>query len=167
MHLHLHTVNRLRNASFASKHFTLKIGQMGTLAMDRVDQISNVISQSCVNGSLNFLPFNFLELKKQSLPGRPQAIKGQILLSRTSRDLSQKLPKMKTIIKKQQHQMVPFVSSTRHSSGSSEPGPDLEKVAYQLTHDIDNFFMQGQDWDLYHKELVFQDNIKGEYGDIY
>ena len=126
---------------------------MGTLARDRVDQISNVIPQSCVNGSLNFLPINFLELKKQSLP---------ILLSRTSRDLSLKSPKMKTIMKTHQHQMVSFEFSTRHSSGSSEPGPDLEKVAYQLTHDIDNFFMQGQDWDLYHKELFFQDNIKGE-----
>ena len=161
MHLHLHTVNRLRNASFASKHFTLKTGQMGTLARDRVDQISNVISQSCVNGSLNFLPFNVLELKKQSLPERPQATQGPILFSLSSRDLNHKSLKIKTVIKKQQSLMPSCVSITRHRSGSNEPGPDLEKVAHQLTHDIDNFFMQGQGWELYHKQLVFQDNIKG------
>ena len=162
MHLYMHTVNRFRNARFTSKHSTYIIGQMGALAKDKVnDQKSNVISQSCVNGSLNFLPFNMLELKKQSLPERPQATQGPNLFSLSSRDLNHKSLKIKTVIKKQQNLMAPCVSITRHRSGSSEPGPDLEKVAHQLTHDIGNFFIQGQDWDLYHKQLVFQDNIKG------
>jgi len=126
--MHMHTVNRFRNARFTSKHSTFIIGQMGALAKDKVnDQKSNVISQSCL----------------------------------ASRDLNHKSLKKNTVIKKQQNLMPPCVSMTRHRSGSSKPGPDLEKVAHQLTHDIDNFFMQGQGWELYHKQLVFQDNIKG------
>merc|ERR1719481_1911991 len=41
------------------------------------------------------------------------------------------------------------------------PGPDLEKIASQLTDDISNFFMKAQNWNMYHKEMVLQDNIRG------
>jgi len=44
---------------------------------------------------------------------------------------------------------------------SSKPSPNLEMVAYQLTNDLTNIFMQRQDWSIYHKELVLQDNIRG------
>jgi hypothetical protein len=42
-------------------------------------------------------------------------------------------------------------------------GPNMEMVAYQLTQDLTNIFMQRQDWSIYHKEMVLQDNIRGEY----
>ena len=41
-------------------------------------------------------------------------------------------------------------------------GPNMEMVAYQLTQDLTNIFMQRQDWSIYHKEMVLQDNIRGE-----
>jgi hypothetical protein len=41
-------------------------------------------------------------------------------------------------------------------------GPNMEMVAYQLTQDLTNIFMQRQDWSIYHKEIVLQDNIRGE-----
>merc|ERR1719470_225580 len=53
------------------------------------------------------------------------------------------------------------------SHASSDPpkqnkrGPNLEMVAYQLTQDLTNIFMQRQDWSIYHKEMVLQDNIRG------
>ena len=43
------------------------------------------------------------------------------------------------------------------------PGPNLEMVAYQLTQDLTNIFMQRQEWSMYHKEVVLQDNIRGEW----
>jgi len=46
-------------------------------------------------------------------------------------------------------------------SMSDSPGPDLEKIASQLTDDISNFFMKAQNWNMYHKEMVLQDNIRG------
>ena len=48
------------------------------------------------------------------------------------------------------------------SNKPSKPGPNLELVAYQLTQDLTNIFMQRQDWTIYHREMVLQDNIRGE-----
>ena len=45
----------------------------------------------------------------------------------------------------------------------NNPGPNLEMVAYQLTQDLTNIFMQRQEWSMYHKEVVLQDNIRGEW----
>ena len=47
------------------------------------------------------------------------------------------------------------------SNKPSNAGPNLELVAYQLTQDLTNIFMQRQEWNMYHKE-VLQDNIRGE-----
>ena len=41
-------------------------------------------------------------------------------------------------------------------------GPNMEMVAYQLTQDLANIFMQRQDWSIYHKKMVLQDNIRGQ-----
>ena len=38
----------------------------------------------------------------------------------------------------------------------------MEMVAYQLTQDLTNIFMQRQELSIYHKEMVWQDNIRGE-----
>ena len=35
-------------------------------------------------------------------------------------------------------------------------------VTYQLTQDLNNIFMKRQEWGMYHKEVVLQDNIRGE-----
>jgi len=51
--------------------------------------------------------------------------------------------------------------SGKDMNSSRKPGANLEMVAYQLTHDLTNIFMQRQDWSIYHKELVLQDNIRG------
>jgi len=34
-------------------------------------------------------------------------------------------------------------------------------VTYQLTQDLNNIFMKRQEWGMYHKEVVLQDNIRG------
>jgi len=47
------------------------------------------------------------------------------------------------------------------SNKPSNAGPNLELVAYQLTQDLNNIFMQRQDWTIYHMEMVLQDNIRG------
>ena len=52
--------------------------------------------------------------------------------------------------------------SGKDMNNSRKPGANLEMVAYQLTHDLTNIFMQRQDWSIYHKELVLQDNIRGK-----
>ena len=39
---------------------------------------------------------------------------------------------------------------------------NLELISYLLTNDLTNFFMQRKDWSMYHKDIVFQDNIAGE-----
>lgn len=51
--------------------------------------------------------------------------------------------------------------TTKTSDNAKKTGPNLEMLAYQLTHDLTNIFMQRQDWSIYHKELVLQDNIRG------
>jgi len=161
--MRLHNLSKLRNASVASKLCTCRsVGQTDMFSKDRVDWIYNVSTESYPNGSLHSLPsqVNFeQEEKKQFLPKGHQVTQGQILLSTTSRYLKHK--SLKTVLRKHQHQMITSASISRHSSGSAKPGPDLEKIACQLTEDIGNFFMQAQDWDLYHEELVFQDNIRG------
>merc|ERR1712059_99837 len=43
----------------------------------------------------------------------------------------------------------------------SKREPDLEKVAHQLTHDLLNIFLKGQDWEMYHPNMVLEDNIRG------
>ena len=40
--------------------------------------------------------------------------------------------------------------------------PKLEFVSYILTNDLTNIFMQRQDWSIYRRDVVFQDNVKGK-----
>ena len=54
-------------------------------------------------------------------------------------------------------------NTIKKESDSKEPKkPNLELISYLLTNDLTNFFMQRQDWSIYHKDIVFQDNIAGE-----
>ena len=59
-----------------------------------------------------------------------------------------------------------LIKCTSQANSSSpkqnKRGPNMEMVAYQLTQDLTNIFMQRQDWSIYHKEMVLQDNIRGE-----
>jgi hypothetical protein len=64
----------------------------------------------------------------------------------------------------------PLTQSTSPASSNlpnppNNHGPNLEMVAYQLTQDLTNIFMQRQEWSMYHKEVVLQDNIRGECKD--
>ena len=54
-------------------------------------------------------------------------------------------------------------SNPNNNKPPNTPGPNLEMVAYQLTQDLTNIFMQRQEWSMYHKEVVLQDNIRGEW----
>jgi len=160
--MRLHNLSKLRNACVASKLCTCRsVVQTDMLAKDGVDWIYNVSTERYPNGSMQSLQVNFeQEEEKQFLPKRHQVTQGPNLLSSTtSRYLKHK--SLKTLLRKHQHQMITSASTSRHSSSSAKPGPDLEKIACQLTEDIGNFFMKAQDWDLYHQELVFQDNIRG------
>ena len=40
--------------------------------------------------------------------------------------------------------------------------PNLELVSHLLTDDLTNFFMKKQEWSMYHKDMVFQDNMRGK-----
>ena len=40
--------------------------------------------------------------------------------------------------------------------------PNLELVSHLLTDDLTNFFMKKQEWSMYHKDVVFQDNMRGK-----
>ena len=40
--------------------------------------------------------------------------------------------------------------------------PKLEFVSYILTNDLTNIFMQRQDWSIYRRDVVLQDNVKGK-----
>jgi len=160
--MRLHNLNKLRNTSYALKLCTCRsVGHTDMLAKDRADWIYNVnvSTENYPNGSLHSHPLqvNFAqEEKKQFLSKGHQVKPGPNLFSKYLKHKT-----LKTVIKKHQHKMTTSVSITRQSTSSSAiPGPDLEKVAYQLTKDIGNLFMQTQDWDLYHEELVFQDNIR-------
>jgi len=152
--MRLYTLSKFKNAS---KLFPCRsLGQT-----DRNDWNYNVFMESYPNGSLRSLPVqvNFaVEEKRQYLPKGHQLTQGPNLLSSISKDLKHK--SLKTIKKQHQHRTTSMFL-TRQCSCSAKPGPDLEKIACQLTKDIGNFFMQAQDWDLYHEELVFQDNING------
>merc|ERR1719508_396671 len=58
----------------------------------------------------------------------------------------------------------PLAQSSAPPSSKKPPNtpvPNLEMVAYQLTQDLTNIFMQRQEWSMYHKEVVLQDNIRG------
>jgi len=152
--MRLYTLSKFKNAS---KLFPCRsLGQT-----DRNDWNYNVFMESYPNGSLRSLPVqvNFaVEEKRQYLPKGHQLTQGPNLLGSISKDLKHK--SLKTI-KKQHQYRTTSVFLTRQCSCSAKPCPDLEKIACQLTKDIGNFFMQAQDWDLYHEELVFQDNING------
>ena len=50
----------------------------------------------------------------------------------------------------------------KESDRKESKKPNLELISYLLTNDLTNFFMQRQDWSMYHKDIVFQDNIAGE-----
>ena len=84
----------------------------------------------------------------------------------------QRKKKVKSTPNQEPKEYIPtFLDSTlikcTSQANSSSPkqnkrGPNMEMVAYQLTQDLTNIFMQRQDWSIYHKEMVLQDNIRGE-----
>jgi len=53
-----------------------------------------------------------------------------------------------------------------HLSSDQSPetpaGPNLEKVAFNLTNDLLNLFLRRQNWRMYHPNLIFEDNIRGK-----
>ena len=53
-------------------------------------------------------------------------------------------------------------NTNKKESEKDSKKPNLELISYLLTNDLTNFFMQRQDWSIYHKDIVFQDNIAGE-----
>jgi len=44
----------------------------------------------------------------------------------------------------------------------AKKGPNLERVAYVLSHDLLNIFLKSQEWEMYHPNMVLQDNIRGK-----
>jgi len=52
-------------------------------------------------------------------------------------------------------------NANQNQNSKKLKGPNLELVAYQLTQDLGSFFTGRQDWSMYHKELVLQDNVRG------
>jgi len=41
-------------------------------------------------------------------------------------------------------------------------GPNLERIAYQLSQDLINIFLKKQHWDMYHPNMVLEDDIRGK-----
>ena len=55
-------------------------------------------------------------------------------------------------------------SNLSHSDKGKEKEskkPNLEFISYLLTQDLTDVFMKRQEWNMYHKEVVLQDNIRG------
>jgi len=57
-----------------------------------------------------------------------------------------------------------FSSTQMLKKQEKEPkkGPNLERVAYVLSHDLLNIFLKSQEWEMYHPNMVLQDNIRGK-----
>jgi len=57
-----------------------------------------------------------------------------------------------------------FSSTQPQKKLEKEPkkGPNLERVAYVLSHDLLNMFLKSQEWEMYHPNMILQDNIRGK-----
>lgn len=57
-----------------------------------------------------------------------------------------------------------FSSTQPQKKQEKEPkkGPNLERVAHVLSHDLLNMFLKSQEWEMYHPNMVLQDNIRGK-----
>ena len=58
--------------------------------------------------------------------------------------------------------LVKMTSIKAEEKKPPKPKANLELISYQLTHDLTNIFMQRQEWGMYHPELVFVDNVRGQ-----
>lgn len=47
-------------------------------------------------------------------------------------------------------------------NNSKKKVPNLEKLAHQLTYDLVNIFLRSPDWNMYHTNMVLEDNIRGK-----
>lgn len=52
--------------------------------------------------------------------------------------------------------------SNQNHKEKKQKQPDLEKMAHLLTYDLLNIFLKNQRWELYHPNMIFEDNIRGK-----
>merc|ERR1719219_3001906 len=53
-------------------------------------------------------------------------------------------------------------TSNKDHKEKKQKEPDLEKIAHLLTYDLINIFLKNQRWELYHPNMIFEDNIRGK-----
>ena len=58
--------------------------------------------------------------------------------------------------------LVKMTSIKPEEKKPPKPKANLELISYQLTQDLTNIFMKKQEWGMYHPEMVFVDNIRGQ-----
>jgi len=56
----------------------------------------------------------------------------------------------------------PISDTRKKQEQETKKGPNLERVAYVLSHDLHNIFLKSQEWEMYHPNMVLQDNIRGK-----
>ena len=75
---------------------------------------------------------------------------------------SQKSRKSEVLLCNSEVKSSPLSHSDKGKDKESKK-PNLEFISYLLTQDLTDVFMKRQEWNMYHKEVVLQDNISGAW----
>ena len=139
-----------------------------------VEKRTDVLPKYCQNFYLPmgtkksvFLQNRSIERKSKPLLTPNHHQKMDLVLSLSSQDSIESTPprrSSKIIIPRHFKFDKPLVKMTSIQSEEKKPPKpkaNLELVSYQLTHDLTNIFMKRQEWRMYHKEMVFVDNVRG------